>query len=221
MPIRINLLAEQQLAEEMRRRDPVKHGVWLGGFAVALVLIWSLGLWLKMLAAESEAKALDTRWRVMETTNSTVMTNLAKIRDIDAKLDSLTTLATNRIVWASMLNALQFSMVEHIQATQVRTRQSYDVTPEVKTKGTVKGKPATSTEKISLLIEARDFGPPSGEQVDHFKRKLLEQPYFKACFTNENALRLTSRSQPQPDPTDTTRTFVLFTLEGNFPEVTR
>ena len=39
MPIRINLLAEAQAAEEMRRKDPVKRAVWIGGFVIFLVLL--------------------------------------------------------------------------------------------------------------------------------------------------------------------------------------
>ena len=41
MPIRINLLAEQQAAEELRRRDPVKRAIWVAGFFVVVVVVWS------------------------------------------------------------------------------------------------------------------------------------------------------------------------------------
>ena len=37
---RINLLAEAQAAEELRRRDPVKRATWLGAFLVAAILAW-------------------------------------------------------------------------------------------------------------------------------------------------------------------------------------
>jgi len=38
MPIRINLLAESQALEEMRRRDPVKRAIWVGVLVVSLLL---------------------------------------------------------------------------------------------------------------------------------------------------------------------------------------
>jgi len=41
MPIHINLLAEAQAAEELRRRDPVKRGIFLGASLVVLMLVWS------------------------------------------------------------------------------------------------------------------------------------------------------------------------------------
>ncbi len=221
MAIRINLLAEQQLAQEMRLRDPVKRAVWLAGFAVAVVLIWSLGIWLKCWAAESEAASLDMRWHSLEATNSNVTTNLNRIREITQKLDALNDLATNRMLWGSFLDALQFSTVENVQLVSLRTKQTYVLTPAVKAKEGVKGKPATSRENISMVIDARDYGPSSGETIDIFKKRMLDNSLLKKYLTNENCLRLTARAQPQIDPAEAGRTFVLFTLEGQFPEVVR
>ena len=42
MPIRINLLEENLVQEEQRRKDPVKRAVWIGGFVVFLVGLWAL-----------------------------------------------------------------------------------------------------------------------------------------------------------------------------------
>jgi hypothetical protein len=221
MAIRINLLAEQQLAEEMRRRDPVKRTLWLAGFAVAVVLIWSLGIWLKCWAAESEAATLDMRWHSLEATNGNVTTNLIRIRTITQKLDALDNLATNRMLWGSVLDALQFSTVDNIQLVGFRSKQTCVLTPAVKAREGVKGRPATTTERITLVIDARDYGPSTGETIDLFKKKMLENSCLKKYLTNENNLRLTARAQPQNDPGDSGRTFVLFTLEGTFPEVVR
>jgi len=41
MPIHINLLAEAQAAEELRRRDPVKRAVFIGISLVVIALMWS------------------------------------------------------------------------------------------------------------------------------------------------------------------------------------
>ena len=65
MPIRINLLAEEQYLVEMRRRDPVKRAAWLGGFVVFLALLWwgSLlygGHHAKQLMAESGVGPIET-----------------------------------------------------------------------------------------------------------------------------------------------------------------
>ena len=41
MPIHINLLAEAQAAEELRRRDPVKRAIFIGISLVIVALMWS------------------------------------------------------------------------------------------------------------------------------------------------------------------------------------
>jgi hypothetical protein len=52
MPIRINLLAEEQYLAEMRRKDPVKRAAYLGGFLAVLALGW----WGWLLYVKGEAK---------------------------------------------------------------------------------------------------------------------------------------------------------------------
>ena len=41
MPIHINLLAEAQAAEELRRHDPVKRAIFIGISLVVVALMWS------------------------------------------------------------------------------------------------------------------------------------------------------------------------------------
>ena len=48
MPIRLNLLAEAQAAEEARRRDPVKRAIWLAALIIALMSIPFGGLLLAL-----------------------------------------------------------------------------------------------------------------------------------------------------------------------------
>ncbi|MGC3957234.1 MAG: hypothetical protein QM813_04480 [Verrucomicrobiota bacterium] len=52
MPIRLNLLAEAQAAEELRRNDPVKRALWVSVLLIALVLVWASSLQLKLIVAK-------------------------------------------------------------------------------------------------------------------------------------------------------------------------
>ena len=52
--IRVNLLAEQQETEELRRRDPVKRGLWAAALLVVLMLAWGGILGLKLWRSKSE-----------------------------------------------------------------------------------------------------------------------------------------------------------------------
>ena len=61
MPIRINLLAEAQALEDMRRRDPVKRAIWVSVFVVCLMLAWWSSLWAKGMWARGELNHLEAQ----------------------------------------------------------------------------------------------------------------------------------------------------------------
>ena len=54
MPIRINLLAEEQAAEEMRRRDPIKRALFAGAALAVLMLGWIGLTQMNVMAARRE-----------------------------------------------------------------------------------------------------------------------------------------------------------------------
>ncbi len=99
MAIRINLLAEEQAAEEMRRKNPVKRGIWVGSFCVAMVLLWILKLQLDIGYCISSYNRLDQEWKNKNQTYATVTNNIAKTAEMDRKLAALDRLSTNRFFW--------------------------------------------------------------------------------------------------------------------------
>ena len=54
MPIRINLLAETQAAENLRRRDPVKRFAYVGALLAAAALAVSSWFQLKVMLANKD-----------------------------------------------------------------------------------------------------------------------------------------------------------------------
>ncbi len=230
MPIRINLLAEQKLNEEMRRRDPVKHGFWVAGFLVALMLLWSLYLKMNNWSAGSELKRLNTNTKELESKFNLVRTNKALIKAIDAKLDALFQLSTNRFLWGSALNTLPFAVVDNIELTTISAQQDFTLVPEkmetkkiAATSTTAASEkkvriPASATEKLVVTIEGRCYGGSASERIEQFRRNLKNSEYFKLWLTNDALATITAQSLLQTDPADTTRTFVSFTLKCDFPE---
>src|SRR6059036_3802656 len=157
MPIRINLLAEQQAADELRRRDPVKRATWVGGLLVGVLAVWSGYLQVRLMAATSEVNRYEAEWKKLESDYKKVSANMEAAAEADRKWAALQTLATNRFLWANPLNALQFVMVtvDDVQITALKTAQSYATTEAVKpstnSAGTVnRGKPGTSREKVTF-----------------------------------------------------------------------
>src|SRR5438876_985429 len=211
MPIRINLLAEQQAADDLRRRDPVKRAAWLGGFIVSVMAIWSGYLQVRLMAATSEADRYESEWRKLEAAYKKVTANMEAAAEAERKWAALQTLATNRFLWANPLNALQFVMatVDEVQITSLKTSQTYAITEAVKpstnSTGIVsRGKPGTSRERVAFSLDGKDS---SKEGKDPAKRptdgvfKLREAinnyPYFKPTQVRA---QLISRSLDQIDP---------------------
>src|SRR5882724_821022 len=134
MPIRINLLAEQQEADELRRRDPVKRATWVGGFLVGVLAVWSGYLQVRLMAATSEVNRYASEWKKLESDYKKVSANMEAAAEAESKWAALQALATNRFLWANPLNALQFVMVtvDEVQITALKTAQSYATTEAVK-----------------------------------------------------------------------------------------
>jgi len=234
--IRINLLAESQAAEERRLRDPAKRAVWLASFAIALVLLWSLSIQFKISRAQSELSRQEKYWATIEAKHRAATDTLKKTAAIEQKIAALHRLSTNRFFYGSTLNALQLSMVDHIQAVRLKFNQSFTFVPgsapakDQKTEDRSqkpearsqkpKAIPAAAVEKLSLTIEARDWNP-ADLNYNKYKEALANLPYFKASLNGADALRLTALSKPTADAADPSQSYVLFTLEMKYPEISR
>jgi hypothetical protein len=224
MPIKINLLAEAIAAEEERRRDPVKRGTYVAGLLVLCVVFWAAMLQLKVMSAKSALGALESKWKLIEKSyQATADAQKASI-EAEQRLAALHELSTNRFLWGNALNAFQqtLSGVEGVQMLKLKTEQNYmiiDGTP-ARTNDTkvIQGKPPTSTERISMTIEAMDTS--AGRRVNQFKEAIANVPFFKESLNKTNGVMLLSRSAPQASANGNS-TFVTFSLKATFPEKTR
>jgi hypothetical protein len=225
MPIRLNLLAEAQAAEEMRRRDPVKRALWLAALLIALVLVWSSFLQLRATLAGSEVTRREAQMTARTNEFQQVLDHQAKTREIDARLRVLRQLAADRFLNGTLLNALQQTTVEDVQLIHLQVQQLYTVVGGSKTTtnddGVVTpGRQASTTERTVLNLEGIDSSPNPGDQVARFKSILAANAYFKAVLVKTNAVSLKSLSPPQVAPL-TGKPCVMFILDCRFPEKTR
>ena len=225
MPVRVNLLAEALDLAEQRRRDPVKRAIWLGGFVVALVLLWYLSLLLNTWQAASELAHKQDRWKSLEKDFGRVTQNQRQRIEIDRKLLALHELATNRFLVALPLNALQNATVDNVQVTKLRL--AFGFTPLAATKAITNAdktitpaKPVRASEKVTLTIDAKDFSTPLGIEVSKFKDAIAATAYFRSHLKSQDDIRMTGLVR-QPDPSDPAKTHVSFTLECRFPEQVR
>lgn len=226
MPIRINLLAEAQAAEELRRKDPVKRALLAAGLLVLIVLVWSSTLQFKIIASKSTLNGLEAQWKSIEKSYEVAVNSRRKSLDADEKLAALQNYTTNRFLWGSALNAFQQTLngVDEVQVVRLKTEQTYSITEETKLKANgplqTPSKPATSTERISLKIDAFDYSPQPGAQAPKFKEAIAHIPYFQSHLQKTNGVLLTQMSAPHTGA-NVRNPYVMFTLECFFPEKVR
>ena len=223
MPIRINLLVEAQIAEDLRRRDPVKRLIMFGVIAVALMLLWWSWIQLRVIVAERDLFQVEAGIQTHTNAFQLVLANQEKIAEANEKVAALQKLTQSRFLQGNLLNALQKATVDGVQLLRLREDQVYLATeptaPQTNGIHITPGLPATITEKIVVSLDARDFSSNPGDQVNKFKDAISQQPYFKAELNKTNGVRLTSLSPPQIG-TDG-RPSVLFTLQCTYPDQTR
>jgi hypothetical protein len=212
MPIRINLLAEAQAAEDLRRRDPVKRLIAVGVLAVAAMLVWGSALQLKVMLANRDLTS--AQYLIDTSTNQYQMAinDNNQIAAAKAKILALKKLTNARLLQGSLLNALQKVSVDNVQLTQIRVDQEFIPISQ-------RGKPDAIMEKAVVILDARDSSANPGDQVAKFKAALAAQPYFKEMLDPTNGIRLSDESAPQQG--NDGKNYVAFSLECYFPDKTR
>ena len=210
MAIRINLLAEAQAAEDLRRRDPVKRVIVIGILLVAAMLVWSSFLQLKVMTANRSLSGVQ--FQIDSDTNSynMALSNNAKITQEKKKISELRMVTNARLLQGNLMNALQKVTVDNVQLMRIKVSQGYIP------RG---GKTPTIVERTSIELDARDSSSNPGDQVGKYKTALAAYPYFKAILDPTNNIALTDESPPQTDAEG--KNFVLFTLQCYLPDKTR
>ncbi len=239
MPVRINLLSEAIAAEEERRNDPVKRSMWIGVFCVFLVLLWYSTLLFEQMVVSSRLEEKKTEWSRLEPSNKDLREASNGIRDAMTKITALDRLSTNRFLWAPVLNAIQYTMVEdRVQLVRLNGQQSYVVllppkedskkkekaSPSEKAAPAPKKKkktnPASATEKVLLTLDARDVGAQGEQNFNAFIDAIGQSPYFKANLET-GGLRLAKLLPPTSEGGSADKAFTLFTVECKFPDKER
>ncbi len=223
MPIHINLLAEAQAAEDMRRRDPVKRAIWIACLCVAAMLVWASYLQLNAMIKNKELTDVLARLQSRNKEYQQVLQDRKKAEEVNLKLTKLTQLATNRFLYGNLLDSLQHAVIDDVQLLKLKVDQSYayadGIPPKTNDNRVVLGRPATVTEKIVLTLDARITGAKPEDQVARFKQAIYSQPYFQAALGKTNEILSENWSAPQTDAEG--HTFTTVTLRCSFPEHTR
>jgi len=222
MPIRINLLSEALAEEDLRRRDPVKRAIYIGGFLVALSLVWFSSTWLEYKLTQQKFSQVENEILAHTNEFAQVQSDLKKISESQKRLDALLKLNTSRFLQGTLLNGLQQVYVPNVQLLRLKLDQTFvykDGTPaKTNSFGVVAGLPPTVTQQIIMTLDAKDSSPNPGDQVNTYKEALAKQSFFKSNLET-NGVKLSNLSSPQT--TVIGKPFVPFTLECRFQNKTR
>ncbi|MGC8886155.1 MAG: hypothetical protein ACP5MG_03245 [Verrucomicrobiia bacterium] len=226
MPIKLNLLAEAQAAEEMRRKDPVRYAFYGSGAIILIILGW-IGMNQMLISGKTkELAGLQDSWNRMKPQYNLVQSNLAVIKEINQQLNLLTNYVTNRFLWANVLNALQQCITNvstNVQFTRFRTDHNFQVTPPAI--AVKEGKkiviPGSSVETIKFIIDAKDYGKDEEDNITRLRETIASFPFFSERLDKTRGVRLESLSPRVSDPSDPNRPYVVFTIECQFQTRTR
>ena len=223
MPIHINLLAEAQAAEELRRRDPVKRAVFIGISLVVIALMWSGMVEVNAMMAREHLYGVQMEIDSKTNAYQHVVADQNKIATIQKKLAALQKLQAARFLQGNLLDALQHATVDGVQLTRLRVEQTCLITEgsEAKTTGayTTAARPPTVREKIVVHLDARDFSANPGDQVNKFKAAIAKEHYFQAMLEKTNGVQLAN--PPSAPMVDSGKPYVTFTLDCRYPDVVR
>jgi len=207
----------------MRRKNPVKLAIWIGGFLVAVVLLWILELQLEIGVSKNTYNAIEQSWKDNTKRYATVTNNMATTAQIEHKLAALDRLSTNRFFWAPVLNALQQTMIDGIQVIRLTGTHKY-TKEDARTPGTgasAKRIPGAMAEGVSLYIEAKDFHP-NVENYNKFKEILCNSDFFVKNLGRKDGFILDGTlSAVTVEASDPSRQFVTFKLASHWPEMRR
>ena len=189
---------------------------------VGLLVLWAGVLQFRVMRTDSQVAAREAQFKQFEARYNVVRTNQDHAVEITQRIAALHQLATNRFLWATPLNALQFTVVPNVHLVRLKTEQVHSVTevgrPTTNTSGVVKATPASAKETIVMKLEARDYSATAGDEIPRFLEALNSHPCFQ---TNQVTAKLTGRTAPQSEPGETARPFVLFTVDCQYPERAR
>jgi Tfp pilus assembly PilM family ATPase len=218
--VQINLLADQIEARARRRRDPVRLCAWSAAAAIILMLAWAGYIRMNLTEVTNQMATLEAELKSLKAkaSDAAKLTSDAK-RTVNA-VAAMEQHATNRFLFAPVLNALQQTGGNDVQVIHVSIQQATQYVPGVRasSKGGVRvpAKRGYVAEKNTLLIQAKNFADP--KSGDAFLDEIATQEYFQTNLRKVNPVLLKNRMPRQVDPLDPDKTFTLFTIECSYPE---
>jgi Tfp pilus assembly PilM family ATPase len=217
--VQINFLAERLETAARRRRNPLRIGALAAAAAFVAMAAWAGYTHYALAQTSAELQRLERETKEVQAIAASaakVVLNGNATLTTTAALDQY---ATNRLLFAPVLNALQEVSTDDIQVINLSLQQILQYTPPVKSVIKDRRTPAKKgfvSARLALSIQSKNFGDP--KRSDEFMDHLANQSYFQKNLQNVNPVTLKTRLPRQVDPLDPNKVYNLFTIECSYPE---
>jgi hypothetical protein len=219
--IQLNLLAEAQELADWRRRDPVRRGSWLVAMVLAGMGVWAAGLGWQIWDAQRDVRQVERQLTLLQQTASGPLQNAQRASDLERRREALAQHEAQRFMTAPILDALQHVVVDGIQFHQltVERRLQRIEPPRVSARQRraageaplPKPPPVETREQFVLLIRGKNYGTYLDR--NRLTQAIAQHPDLRALLRPNQPIRLVSTDSGLVDPSDTSRTFEMFTVE--------
>jgi hypothetical protein len=190
MPIRINLLEEEQKAKLARKRDPVMLAVRLSVLGVVTVLVFSVVLYTRVGAMNEQVTALKNEWKQRETKFGQTEKDIKNLQKRVAKSDLLRAQVKNRFLWAPQLELYKDIIPTTVQITRFLGKREI-TTPAP----AAKGGPTSPVEVVRVTLEGTAEGGRPELVVHDFLTQLKASPKLTE---NVEEIKLVSLTKGTP-----------------------
>jgi Tfp pilus assembly PilM family ATPase/uncharacterized protein (DUF1778 family) len=218
--MQINLLADRNEARIRRRRDPVRNSLLAAAAAIVLMLGWAGYTRYALFKTDAEVARLQLEMDDLKSPASQSARLSQEGKRLIVTAAAMEQHATNRFLFAPALNALQETVLDHIQVIRLTFQQAAQYIPGVQasTKDGVRtpAKKACCIERVSLLLQAKNFADP--KKGDAFMDQIANQRYFQSTLRKVDPVTLKSRVPRQVDPLNPNVVYTLFTIECAYAE---
>lgn len=217
--ITLNLLAEEQLAEQAQARDPFRI-TWCACLC-AVLLCGMAGAWMTYLARgkKAELRALQAKWDNLSKEPSP---DGSDTKSIKSMADELLAINHGRTLYAQQLALIKDLVPPTVQLVRLSFQLSMDssdsdtAAASAETSKTARRRPKNA-EQLLLQLDGKANSPRPEIEVDEFIKLLRADPVFSRNV-KDIRLRSIARSQPGTETAAQTVPSASFVIECQYKE---
>ncbi|HTS19414.1 MAG TPA: hypothetical protein VMP11_17690 [Verrucomicrobiae bacterium] len=171
--ITLNLLAEEQLAQEARARDPVKLFIAIGLGVLTAIVAWGGVLSAILMQKRSELGGLQAKWDKINDSAAE-----SDFQRLNAYAEEILAANHSRVLIAPQLALVKDVVLPTVQLTQIDFALSIDDNASGNSGDDDSGRHPKKVQRLVLRLNGKAFGAEPELEVDRFLKALHSDPRF-------------------------------------------